>query len=209
MVLPLIVDFLRNQSTRWGPYSGLQDLHTIPPTPLPRLAPACYLSDLIPHNSFLLLSPFQPQWLLDSFFDHTRHAFALKPLRSLVALPGMLFTSSICWTYQGWLISFKSLFNIIFIRSAMTTLYSQFSLHSSFFLQCFSFVNLLCSLFIVCFLLLVCKINGGKDFCLFCSLIYLKCLKYLTNKYMNKWSFFSTSIRLGLNSDSSSINSIT
>ena len=72
-----------------------------------------------------------------------------------------------------------------------------------------SFANLLCSLFIVCFLPLVCKINEEKEFCLFCSLIYLKCLKYLTNKYMNKWSFFSTSITLDLNSDSSPINSIT
>ena len=51
MVLSLIVDFLRSQSTRWGPYSGLQDLHSIPPTPLPRPAPSCYFSDLIPHNS--------------------------------------------------------------------------------------------------------------------------------------------------------------
>ena len=176
MVLPLIVDFLRNQSTRWGPYSGLQDLHTIPPTPLPRLAPACYLSDLIPHNSFLLLSPFQPQWLLDSFFDHTRHAFALKPLPSLVALPGMLFTSSICWKYQGWLTSFKSLFNIIFIRSAMTTLYSQSSLHSSFFYSAF----LLLIYFVLCLL--------SVSFCWYVRLMKEKIFVYFVHWYISSAS---------------------
>lgn len=88
--------------------------------------------------------PASVTWL---FFHHTRHAFALKPLPSLVALPGMLFPSSMCWKYQGWL-TFKSLFTIIFIRSAMTILYSQSSLHSSVFNSAF----LLLIYFVLCFL---------------------------------------------------------
>lgn len=128
------------RSLQWPPGSTQ---HTAYPTPQTSTS----MLPLWPHSPqlFLLLSPFQPQWL-DSF-DHTRHAFALKPLPSLVALPGMLFPSSMCWKYQGWL-TFKSLFTIIFIRSAMTILYSQSSLHSSVFNSAF----LLLIYFVLCFL---------------------------------------------------------